>query len=125
MSKVTSFNRSNLSNVRKELDKALAAFTKTTGVAVNVGSIRFTDNEFTTRLTCRTTTNTTVNGQVAQIDQVLAAKMAQYNLGLKGTSGEKLTGFTPRRPKYPFSYTGPRGGRYKCSIEQAKRMFAK
>lgn len=41
----------------------------------------------------------------------------------KGPKGEKLIEYHSRKPKYPYIYETVRGARYKCTPEQAKRMF--
>ena len=39
-------------------------------------------------------------------------------------NGETLVDYKPNRPKYPFVYEGPRGGRWKISGASAKLKFA-
>ena len=56
-------------------------------------------------------------------DRLFDVKRAEHGLKMIGRKGETLTGYTPSRYKYPFSYTTVRGARYKCSVEQAKEIF--
>ena len=125
MSKITSFNKVNLKVARIELDTALAAFTKKTGITVSVGTIRFSEDEFSTRLTAKVTKSTKVDGKTVSIDPMLALQIKTLKLKLTA-EGKKLTGYNTRRPKYPFSYTVIKSGaKYKCSPNQAKVIFGK
>jgi len=41
----------------------------------------------------------------------------------RGPKGEELIEYHTRKPKYPYIYKTVRGARYKCTPDQAKRMF--
>lgn len=51
MTTVANFNRANLKNIRSDMDKALEEVSKKYGITLGIGSIRFTENDFTCRIT--------------------------------------------------------------------------
>lgn len=51
---IKSFDKSNLRILRKDIDSALATIAKKHGISLAIGNISYTDNEFTTKLTCLT-----------------------------------------------------------------------
>ncbi len=40
------------------------------------------------------------------------------------SKGERIVDFKPNRPKYPFVFQGPKGGRWKASAADIKVRFA-
>ena len=50
MSKITSFKKTDFANIRAELASALAAVEEKFGIKLSVGSITFSDNEFSAKL---------------------------------------------------------------------------
>jgi hypothetical protein len=40
------------------------------------------------------------------------------------SKGERIVDFKPSRPKYPFVFVGPKGGRWKASAADIKARFA-
>jgi hypothetical protein len=64
--------------------------------------------------------NTVIPPRTTDLD----AAMKAYGIPSKyNAQGDELTSYNPSRPKYPFSYTGRKGGRWKASIMQAKERF--
>lgn len=51
---ISTFDRSNLEQIRREINNALAAITAKHGLDISLGSISFNAASFTTKLTCRT-----------------------------------------------------------------------
>jgi len=51
---ISTFDRSNLEQIRREINNALAAITAKHGLDISIGSISFNAASFTTKLTCRT-----------------------------------------------------------------------
>ena len=51
MAKITSFDKTNLKNVRVAINEALASVEKQFGIKLDIGNISFSDNQFTTKLT--------------------------------------------------------------------------
>ncbi len=43
---------------------------------------------------------------------------------LTNSKGERIVDYKPSRPKYPFVFQGPKGGRWKGSEAQIKARFA-
>jgi len=50
MSKITSFDKANLSNVRASIDAALSAVAKEYGLTIKLGGIKFTETSFNAAL---------------------------------------------------------------------------
>jgi hypothetical protein len=50
MTKIASFNRTNIKEVRKEVEAALSEIGDKLGIALSIGTITFRDGTFTTRL---------------------------------------------------------------------------
>lgn len=54
----------------------------------------------------------------------LEAAMKAYGIRSRyNANGDELTGYNPSRPKYPFTFTGRKGGRWKASPEQILQRF--
>lgn len=116
MAQIQSFTRPVLAQLRSEMDAVLAKFAKEHGLLMELGKIKFSDAEFTAEL------KTKIEGKKTLTDEVLEMQMRTHGL-VQSKNGYTLTGYHSRRYQYPFSYVDPRGGRFKCSIDQAKRMF--
>ncbi len=111
-----SITNAKLKTLRAEMQ---AAFTKAglTDFDLEVGNMRYGADEVTIKVLGK------LKGVTTKTDRVFEQEVARYGLRLVGSKGQKLTGYTPSRYKYPFSYTTVRGARYKASIEQAKAIF--
>lgn len=111
-----SITRSQLRQLREDMTAAFA----NAGIAdfdLEVGTMRYGEDEVTIKVKGK------LKGVTTRTDRVFEQKVKEHGLKLVGRKGEKLTGYTPSRYKYPFSYTTVRGARYKCSVEQAKAIF--
>ena len=124
-STVTSFNRSNLKQLRKEFQDAINAVAERNGIKADFGSIRFGDDEFTVKMTVETTGN-----KAAKIEKAKNGfGMDAFRVGLKEDSlGKtfksngrtfKITGVKTRRRSYPVSAVevGGRGGSFKFAVK--------
>ena len=122
--KIKSFDRQNLPALRAELQAALDKVAKANGLQAKLGNISFGEKEFRTTLeVCIPTTSKTDSGEVVKVSPALAAAMKMHGLKkTQGTQGQVLKDYKPRSPSYPFTYTW-NGRGYKCTVEQAKRLF--
>lgn len=84
---------------------------------LEVGAMRFGADEVTIKVMGK------LKGVATATDRVFERKVAELGLQLTNAKGQRLTGYTPSRWKYPFSYVSNRGARYKCSEEQARVLF--
>lgn len=116
MAQVQSFTRPVLQQLRGEIDAVLAKFAKEHGLIMELGNIKFSDAEFTAQL------KTKIEGKKTLTDEILLGQIRIHGL-VQSKNGYELTGYHSRRYAYPFSYTAPDGKRFKCSIDQAKRLF--
>jgi len=108
--------RAQLRTLQAEME---AAFAKAgiTDFDLNVEGMRYSTDEVTVKVKGK------LKGVTTASDAIFERKVAEHGLKLIGSKGEKLTGYKPSRPKYPFSYTTVRGAQYKCTIAQAKEIF--
>jgi len=54
----------------------------------------------------------------------LQRAMDLYNIASnRNVNGDELLDYKPNRPSYPFTYVGKRGGKWRCSVEQARARF--
>lgn len=112
------FNRTNLRQIRQDLEEALKSVALAHGITIDTGNIRFSSDRFTVKIEARTanrpiesiTSNPVLSGGV-----VIGAKFR-----VQGTT-YTLDGFKPNRPKYPYTGVGPQGGRYKFTREQVEK----
>lgn len=60
-----------------------------------------------------------------EIDAAMARALARLGVTkVVNSKGEKIVAYKPNRPKYPFVFEGPRGGKWKATEADIKRMFA-
>ena len=111
-----SITQSQLRVLRTEMQAALNK-AGLTGFTAEVGNMRYGDTEVTIKVVA------TVSGVQPKKAAGLEEQVALLGLKLVSSDGKKLTGYTPSRWKFPFSYETVRGARYKCSEEQAKAIF--
>jgi len=118
------FNKSNVRQFRADITDALKAVEKQHGVSFSIGNIRFTDNDFRTKLECFSVTDNSGNS-------VDAAKVAfeqkAFRVGVKksaygqtfkqGNRTFKIVGINTRAKVYPIQAESVnRGTRYKFPL---------
>lgn len=125
---ITQFNRDNLKTMRAEIDAALKAVGEKHGLNLQIGNIKFSANEFHTKLEVRTKTTST--GEA--FDPYAAAwkrYCAGYGLPADGVgktftsfSGKKYTvrGINTKAAKYPVVVRGEDGKSYKFTVGEVK-----
>jgi len=104
MEKVTQFNKHNLKNIRYMLNLALVDVGKELGINLSIGTIRFGENEFTTKITAVTPKG------AFKINTAGIAKVGPSWVPVGETirfNGKDfvITGYTPRSQKYPILAT--------------------
>jgi hypothetical protein len=98
-------------------------------IMIDLGNIRFSDNEARGKLTMRSFGGRVLTGNpVAATNTDLERIAAKHSLpdnllGRKIRYGSQIltiTGVKASRTKYPFTVEGVRGGKYKMSVEQIR-----
>lgn len=115
---IAKFDRSTLQNIRRDLNAVLEKYASANGMEMSLGTIKFSDGEFETKL------NAKIVGAKTMKDTLLESVMAARGLQEMGTAGRRLVGYNPRSYKYPFVYEQG-GKRFKCSAESAEMYFKK
>lgn len=113
---ITTFDKSNLSTIRKDLNALVEAYGKTIGVDFDFGNISFSAGEFKVKMGAK------IKGAITRTDTILASLMKSHSLKTEGRDGRVLTGYNSKAYAYPFKYS--QGGKnFKCSLESAKMYF--
>lgn len=128
MSKIKNFSKPTLTKFRKEFSDAVKDLEKEYGVKIDLGNIRFTNEQFTTKLT------TTIVGD-GDAEEIKAKKVIEtygfrYNLTVEdygktfSVNGNIYTfvGLKPRSPKYPVIGKNASGKLYKFGSDVLKRL---
>ena len=120
MTKITQFNKSNLNEMRISLKIALKQVEEKYGVNINVGNIRFSDDEFSAQM------KVTIDG-VETAEQKAVATFSKMETGVKFAYGHKIytkdlgeckiVGFLTRSPKYPWIVETASGKKYKLTSQ--------
>ena len=130
---ITTFDKTNLRELRDDVTAALQEVARKHNIMIDMGGIRFGENEARCKLTMRS-----FGGRVMTVADVKAGhkpeeiavnEIAKRN-GLPDNlfgrkviyGGQTLTvvGAKASRHKYPFVVEGVRGGKYKMSVEQIR-----
>lgn len=122
--KIKSFDRQNLAALRDEFQAALDKVAKAHGLQAKLGKISFGEKEFRTQLgVCVPAISKSDDGAITKISPALAAAMKAHGLKrTQGKQGQVLIDVSLRSYSYPFIYSQD-GRKFKCSIEQAQRIF--
>lgn len=115
-------DRDTVRRLRTEFQTALDAVAARNGLKAEMGTIRFDSGGFR----CRLDVGVIGDGAVPKADAL--ARVATAVLGMPpdvvgrrfraGGTVYTVTDIKPSRPTYPVSATGPKGGRYKFTVEQ-------
>jgi hypothetical protein len=129
MFKAVQFTKSNLNDLKKDLDAVLSAYSREAGVHFNIGNIRFGDVEATIKLTARLPNN---EGAFQSAEQEAFKRFAELDsisvkLNELGTSRNlgtvKMVGYKSRNRKYPYIVEQvSTGSRYKLSTSSARSL---
>ncbi len=118
MGKITKIDKKACRQIRDEMQAVLDKYGVSANMEFKVGNMSYAaDNTVNIKVAGK------IAGAVTADDRMLKSMMSAHGLKFTSAKGEKLIGYNTRRPKYPFSYVTVRGANYKCSIDQAKRLF--
>jgi hypothetical protein len=128
---INGFDRSNLSQLRLELEKALQTVGNQYGIVFGIGSIRFDEKTFTSKLSAAITSKTASNSSNARVDvrdvmYAEAVKKYGYRYGVAETDiGKRVTidgqntwtfvGINTRGRRMPYIYQNMNGRRIKAA----------
>ena len=122
---ITNFDRTNLKQLRKDMDAAIAAVAKQHGIDMQIGTIRFSGDKATMKIEANTvvTTASVSTGEVVTRMERVAADFGIRSV--TNAKGDKLIDYKASRPKYPFVYESAGGVRWKATVEQAIARFGR
>ena len=113
---IKQFDKTNLKNVRADLNAILSKYAKDNGIEINIGNISFTAGTFTTKMEAKVKGAKTIN------DVWLDDAMRKFAFVKTSKCGKTLVGYNPRAGKYPYIFEDA-GKKYKCSEASAMRYF--
>jgi len=127
MTQITQFNKSNLNSMRIDLKLALKKIEDKYGVNVNIGNIRFSDDEFSAPM------KVTIEGAETAEEKAVAT-FSKMETGFKFSAGQrffsetlgecKIVGFLTRSPKYPWIVETAKGKQYKYTSASLKHELS-
>jgi len=127
--KAVQFTKSNLQDLRKDLDLVLSKYSKETGVHFNVGNITFRELEANIKLTASLPNKGGVFKTSEEEAFEMFSKLDSVSLKLNelGTSKNlgpvKFVGYKSRNKKYPYIVEQvSTGSRYKLSTSSARSV---
>lgn len=122
---ITNFDRTNLKQLRKDMDAAIAAVAKQHGIDMSIGTIRFSGDKATMKIEANTVVAiaTASTGEVVTRMEKVAADFGIRSV--TNAKGDRLVDYKASRPKYPFVYESAGGVRWKATVEQAIARFGR
>jgi len=122
-----SFAKSDIMRLRAEIAAALKQVGIRTGVAFDIGTIRYTAGNARMTLTAVSTDSVFVDAPGGAPTEVTVPQRLQWMIEnhnlVRTKAGKTLVDYDPRKHKYPFIYT-KLGKRYKTSQANALLMFS-
>lgn len=116
--KYSTFNKTNLNVLRKELEDVLKKHGVQDGLNFSIGKISFMD------ASCKIEVTAKIEGAQTFEDVMLETRIQSLKLKRVNSQGYRLVEYMPRNYKMPFVYETPNGKRFKCGDEQVIRLFA-
>jgi len=122
MKKVTSFDRQNIRQINSEIESAIKSIAEKYGLEVKLGSTRFTNSNFTTKLQVATVGE----GGITMSKEATDFNRYKSYLGIKMDLGQEfvrngntytIIGLKPRSTKYPVLAKCTDGKTYKLPVE--------
>jgi hypothetical protein len=126
------FDHDNLKILRRDLNAALAEVALKHGITLELGTMRFSSDSVSCRLTAGTLLSTGTDSKIvgqtnttpAPMTTALKQGMAIHGIAnTTNSKGDQLLDFKPSAPKYCFIYCGPKGGRWRATAEQMRLKF--
>lgn len=119
MTKITKFDRKNLTALRAEMSALLKKFGVDTNLEFEVGNMKFSESEVEIKIKAK------VAGAKTRTNVILESRVAALGLKMKNSAGDELVDYNTKAYKMPFVYLNARDGkRYKCDENSAKMRFA-
>lgn len=130
---MSGFNKQNLANIRTDVEAALAGVAEKYGAKIELGTIRFSEDEFRAKITGTRVKSEKEAEKESFVDALssdlptlvresaratLLPAILQDRTFMIGRKKFVLTGVKKSRPKYPFQGVGPQGGNYKFTVDQ-------
>jgi len=129
MFKAVQFTKSNLDDLRKDLDAVLSKYSKEAGVHFNIGSIRFSEREANLKLTASLPSTGGMFTTAEEEDFDLFSRLDSISVGLHEVGSSrtlgnvKMVGYKSRNRKYPYIVEQvSTGSRYKLSTSSARSL---
>lgn len=118
---MTTFTKANLPTIRADIDTALAAVASKYGITLELGNIRFSEGQFTSKLTATAAETKTDAARVNWEAHAIRFGLEDSMFGKRFTiAGKRLEicGIKPRNRKYPVLARSTSGEVYKLSVRQ-------
>lgn len=121
------FDRNKTVQIANEIEAALKEIAKKHGFSAPMIDLRRSrDGSFARLYKMDLYAPATLGGQAAAVpaSNDLASAMKVHGITKSSNAkGDRLTGYSPRSPKFSFVYTSARGTAWKCTPAQAKKRF--
>ena len=116
--KFNKFDRSNLKNLRAEMQAVLEKYGVSANLEIEVGNMKFSDAEVEIKVKAK------VKGAKTFSNTILETRIASLGLKMTNSVGDKLVDYNTRSWKMPYVYETANGKRYKCDEASVKMWFA-
>ena len=117
----TTFDGTNLPHIRNDINEALATVAAKYGITLELGNMRYSEGQFTTKLTATAAETKSdaarVNWETHAIRFGLENSMFGKRFSASGKTLE-ICGIKPRNRKYPVLARSTNGEVYKLSVRQ-------
>jgi hypothetical protein len=115
--KIQSFDRQNLKEISIKIEEALTKIGDEYGIILSTGGIRFSGNEFTTKINGASLNSPKTTITTATIVNPLNNIEIGKTQFMSGRMRFTVVGYMSSRPKYPFVGINSNGTRYKFTRE--------
>jgi len=113
---ITNFTKQNLSELRTDVNAALADVMKKHGILLEIGNISFSENQFTTKLTAKTGNLTSADGAKKEWDKhayLYGMKPEWFGMTvIVGSAKHTITKILPNKHKNVVQITSATGKNY-------------
>ena len=120
MAKISKFDRPNVKIIHAEINSALSIIAKKYGLSLSTGTLSFSDDKFTVRITGLSVCSKKEDGYSTHPTSLIGNQFMSSN-GIKF----KIIDYKPSRPKYPIVAENTSGTRYKFTLDAVKRGLIK
>ena len=117
MADFSTFNRDNLTTLRRELNAALDLM-DIEDVAFKIGTLSFSATECSVKITFNNSGH--ADKEARDLEMIIIAHGLK---GTEGTGGEQLVGYNYKAPRYPWLVNKTDGKTYKYTDTKARLTF--